>query len=151
MRHDGFANTPRKTEKGGTQMAVTWRFIVEDKELVVHGLYRDGKVHNAKKIVVDGQSVSYVDENGKMFSTMVQNRSLYFGRDWLRRPHVIKDAIALGVVPKKATARLIAAEERRRANSERRGAARDILAYLPASGLKLSPKQMRSLRRKAAT
>jgi len=130
-------------------MASYSMFVVGSESFDCHKAPEDGKPHLAKKIVYDGMSVSYVTDAGKMFSTRVPPGKWSFGRRWEGRINLVRDAIALGVISKKANVALVKAEEMRRAKARTAEAARSILDSHTAVGIALTPAQIKDLKRKA--
>ena len=124
-------------------------FVVGSEHFACFKAPEDGKPHLAKKVIYGGHDISYVTDDGKMFSTRVGAGKWYVGKRWGYRIDIIKDAIALGVVSKKVNAALVKAEEMRRARLKIAEAARDVLNSKDAAGLKLTTAQIVALKRKA--
>lgn len=123
-------------------------FEVAGARLEVHKAPEDGKPHLAAKVIFSDRHLSYVTADGRMFSTRVNTGKWWYGKRWGGRLGLIRDAIALGMVPKKAAAERVAKmmEERIR-RDEMRSAAREVLAGVATTGIHLLDRQRRELKR----
>jgi hypothetical protein len=83
-------------------------FLIGDSELTAYRLTRNGKPLAAKKVIFDDAHVSLVTEKGEMFSTRVSPGNWFCGRRWGSQLKLVKDAIALGVLPSKGNIKKIA-------------------------------------------
>lgn len=128
-------------------------YDVAGTELTVHGMRVDGKPKLGAKFIYGDCHMSYVDANGKMFSTLIQRGSWFVGKRWAfgRHLRVINDAVALGAIPKKAAvARIAKIEAERSKKRDQAYAANDVLSSMERAGVPLTPAQVRALKRKAA-
>lgn len=131
-------------------MAIEWRFLIGDTELTVHGMYRDGKPKMAFKMIVEAHSVTYVNAAGKLYSSRVGHSSRSYGRRWQGHVALIREAIALGVLPKGNTLKVAAIEERRRQMQNAAYSAKDTLRSAESAGVTLPANVVRKLKHVAS-
>lgn len=130
-------------------MSIQWGFSVGGTELTVHGIYQDGKPKRATKLITDGRHVSYVNGDGKFYSTRACHSSRHYGHRWQGHTALIREAIALGALPKSNALKLAKIEERRRERSHAAYAARDAISSAASAGVTLPAATLRMLKRKA--
>lgn len=124
-------------------------FIVGDAELTAYRFTRNGKPLSAKKIIVGENHVSFVTDKGELFSTRVSPGNWFCGRRWGSQLGLIKDAIALGVLPKKGNVEKLAALEEQRRKRVRAGDnAKWAVQYMANAGVALTVAQKRALQSK---
>lgn len=125
-------------------------FFVAGKELTVYAATPfDSSPHLASKVLIHPQGrVSYLSSDGRMFSTLV-TRSGFFGRRWHGHESLIRDALALGLLPKKAGEQLLKREAVHRDRRNRQIAANDLLSAAVAFGIVL-PAKVLSAAKKAS-
>ena len=116
-------------------------FSVCGTELLVNKAPDDGRPHLASKIIRSGHGVSYVTPDGVMFSSRVSPGKWYVGKRWTGRLDIVRDAIALGVLPdkKKAVAALVKAEGERKERQAKGYAAKDAIDGAKRAGVSLPP------------
>lgn len=128
-------------------------YSIAGTNLTVHGMRMDQKPKLGAKLVYSGNHLSYVDGKGKMFSTLVERGAYYYGTRWTSGRHlrIVRDAVTLGVVPKKAAVERLAKVEADRSKRREEGyAAQDALRSIRNAGITLTPAQTAALKRKAA-
>jgi hypothetical protein len=129
-------------------MGATWSFDVQGTPLTVYGVYQDGKPKLASKLITDGRHTSFIN-GGKFYSTRATGGSVYYGRRWQRHLALVKDAIALGVLPKGNLLRVAKIEEARRAREAAAYSAREAIRGAAEAGVKLPASTLKALKRKA--
>lgn len=124
-------------------------FKVGAEEITIYQAQRNAKVHLAKKVILSERCVSYLTEKGEVFSTNIGPGKWYCGSRWGSHVQAIKDAIALGVLPKAASEKVVARELTARVKRDRAYDARQMLDYAAKVEVALSPTQRKYLQKLA--
>lgn len=128
-------------------MARSLSFNIAGIPLHVEGVYANGRPHRATKVVTDGRHTTFVNERGEVFSTRCGPGRWSYGERWGGHIDLIKEAIALGALPKDRLETVLKVEEVKRAEARRAWAAISVLTSSKDAGISLPAATVRELKR----